>query len=56
MLNEKQLAPAVISATWSPTANVSGPDCMADIDAEAGIEIGEEILGASVRAIVVASA
>ena len=59
VLNEKQLATAVISTTWSLTANeVSGPDCMgiADIDAETGIEIGEEILGASVRAIVVPSA
>ena len=59
VLNEKQLAIAVISATWSPTANeVSGLDCMgiADIDAETGTEIGEEILGASVRAVIVASA
>ena len=51
VLNEKQLATVVISATWSPTGNeVSGPDCMgiADIDAKTGTEIGKEILGASV--------
>ena len=59
VLNEKQLAIAVISATWSPTANeVSGLDCMgiADIDAETGTEIGEEILGASARAVIVVNA
>ena len=57
VLNEKQLATAMVSAMWSPTASeVSGPDCMGitDVDAETGREIGETILGASVQASVVA--
>ena len=48
----------MVSATWSPTTSgASGPDCIGivDINAETGRELGE-ILGASVRATVVASA
>ena len=57
VLNEKQLATAVVRVTWSLTTSVvSGLDCMGIVDAETGTEIGEEILGASVRAIVVPSA
>ena len=58
MLNEKKLAMAVVSATWSPTVNeVSGSGCtgIADIDAETGTEIGVEIFGTSVWATVVAT-
>ena len=54
VLNEKQLATAVVRASWSPTASeVSGPDCMGivDIDAETGTDIGGEIRGTSTWAV-----
>ena len=50
VLNEKQLATAVISATSLPTASeVSDPDCMdiVDTNAETGTGIGE-IWGTSI--------
>ena len=52
VLNERQLATAVVRTTWSLTTSmVSGPGI---VDAETGTEIGE-MLGTSVRATVVAS-
>ena len=56
VLNEEQLATAVIRATWSLiTSEVSDPDCMGivDIDADTGTVIEGEILSTSVRATVV---
>ena len=54
MLNERQLATAVVRATCSlTTGEVSGLYCMGivDIDAEIGTEIGREVLGTSIWAV-----
>ena len=54
VLNEKELATAVVRATWSlTTSEASG---MGMVDAETGTAIEGKMLGTSVRATVVASA